>query len=96
MNTALKNEHDHLNTTTPMNDDIRRIIEVANDLTTHGSTAGSTSEQIAAAFVLNDMQYLPGCYTNITDAWARLGHWQQHVHTINEHYRHLVRSKQER
>lgn len=95
MNTAMMKESTNTTNTVPMNDDIRRIIDVANELTADGATAGSTSEQIAAAFVLNDMQYLPGCYTNITEAWARLGNWQQHVHTINEHYRHLLRYPKE-
>lgn len=95
MNTALNdhhksNTHDNLNTDSqPLNDDVRRIIEVANELVIDGSTAGSTSEQIAA-FVLNDMQYLPGCYSNICEAWARLGSWQEYVKTINDDYRHLV------
>jgi hypothetical protein len=90
MNTALIEDNTSTTNITPLNDDIRRIIEVANELIIDGSTAGSTSEQIAAAFVLNDMQYLPGCYSNITEAWARLGHWQEYVKTINDDYRHLV------
>lgn len=94
MNTALNHESQN-QTQAPLNDDIKRIIEVANDLLIDGTTAGSTSEQIAAAFVLNDMQYLPGCYTNICEAWARLGHWQEYVNTINDHYRHLLRYKKE-
>ena len=71
-----------------MNWDIERIIQVANELATDGSTAGSTSEQIAAAFVLNRMEWLPGCYCDAVEAWDRLGDtWQQYVRIIKRDYR---------
>lgn len=35
--------------------EIEKIINVANELASNGSTAASTSEQIAAAFVLDRM-----------------------------------------
>ena len=74
-----------------MNSEQQRIIEVANELLTHNATGGSTSEQIAAAFILNDTQYFPGIYANITQAWDRLGHeWQHHVRTIKRDYHHLI------
>jgi hypothetical protein len=38
---------------------IDKIIEVANCLQATGSTAASTGERIAAAFVLNRLDYLP-------------------------------------
>lgn len=74
-----------------MNSEQQRIIEVANELLAHDSTGGSTSEQIAAAFILNDMAYLPYGYRTITEAWDRLGHdWQQHVKAIQQSHSHLL------
>ena len=74
-----------------MNSEQQRIIEVANELKQYKSTGGSTSERIAAAFVLNDLQYLPGMYANIVEAWDRLGHeWQQHVRDIQHDHSHLI------
>ena len=72
--------------------EITKIINVANELATHGSTGASTSEQIAAAFVLNQLGYLPIQYDNAIDAWNRLDDWQQYVHTIREHYMHLIKA----
>jgi hypothetical protein len=74
-----------------MNSEQQRIIEVANELLAYNCTGGSTSEQIAAAFILNDTQYLPVMYSNITQAWERLGsEWQHHVKTIQHNYSHLI------
>lgn len=73
-----------------LTDEMQRIIEVANDLLSGEGTAGSTSEVIAAAFILNDAKYLPDSYPNIVEAWQRLGHWQEHVNVIQAHYMHLV------
>lgn len=74
-----------------MNSEQQRIIEVANELLIHNSTGGSTSEQIAAAFILNEMKYLPFGYINIADAWDRLGQqWQQHVRDIQHDHSHLI------
>jgi hypothetical protein len=73
-----------------MNDEIRRIIEVVNELATEGETGGSTSEVIAAAFILNDMSKLPAGYPVVIEAWARLGDWQGYVQLIREQYRHLL------
>ena len=69
---------------------IQRIIEVANTLNQTGRTAASTGEQIAAAFVLNQMEYLPGGYTDVIDAWDRLDDWQGYVRRIKQDYMHLV------
>jgi hypothetical protein len=78
-------------TTNPVNSEQQRIISVANELITDHATGGSTSEQIAAAFILNNPEYLPGSYPVMVEAWDRLGdEWQQHVRTIREHYRHLI------
>jgi len=53
--------------------------------------SGSTSEQIAAAFILNDMSKLPGCYLDVTDAWDRLGsEWQRHVKLIKQDHLSLL------
>lgn len=70
---------------------IAKIIEVANDLQVTGGTAASTSEQIAAAFVLNRQDYLPNSYTDIIEAWDRLGdEWQHYVRLIKRDYMRLI------
>lgn len=70
-----------------MNYEMARIIEVANDLAINGSTAGSTGECIAAAFVLNDMTLLLPPYEDALDAWERLGdRWQRYVKEIKSHH----------
>jgi hypothetical protein len=73
-----------------MNAEIQRIIDVANELVLDGRSAGSTSEIIAAAFILNDMDKLPAGYHIVVDAWARLGDWQGYVGLIRREYRHLL------
>ena len=79
-----------------MNEDMKRIIAVANELRQYGSSAGSTSERIAAAFILNDMSLLPGYYADVTDAWERLGRqWQCYVKVIKHEYQHLLIPRQE-
>lgn len=75
-----------------MNAEIQRIIDVANELMLDGSSGGSTSEIIAAAFILNDMDKLPSGYHIVVDAWERLGDWQGYVPLIREQYGHLVQS----
>ena len=75
-----------------MNSKQQRIIEVANELLSDNATAASTSEQIAAAFILNEPQYLPAMYVNIVQAWDRLGQeWQQHVRVIQQDHSHLIK-----
>ena len=77
--------------------EIETIIEVANTLQRFGRSGGSTGEIIAAAFVLNKPEYLPQGYTDMVDAWERLGgKWQQHVITIKENYMHLIQQEEER
>ncbi len=68
---------------------IDKIINVANELTSGNTTSASTSEQIAAAFVLNRVEFLPPGY-NVIDAWERLGEWQSIVKTINADYSDLL------
>ena len=70
--------------------EIRKIINVAHELQRTGKTGASTGEQIAAAFVLNEMKYLPPGYT-VTEAWERLDTWQRHVKAIVDDYLYLVR-----
>ena len=66
---------------------IEKIIEVANCLQATGSTAASTGERIAAAFVLNRLDYLPDTYSDAVEAWDRLGgDWQDYVRLIKGHY----------
>ncbi len=73
-----------------MNYEIEKIINVANELQRTGSTAASTSERIAAAFVLNRMEYLPDMYSNVVEAWERLDNWQGMVKRIQRDYMHLI------
>ena len=52
---------------------------------------GQLGEQIAAAFVLNRMDYLPATYSDAVEAWDRLGEeWQEYVRLIKRDYWHLV------
>lgn len=59
--------------------EIGKIINVANELACTGSSAGSTGEVIAAAFVLNRMEFIPHGYS-VIEAWERLDErWQGYV-----------------
>jgi hypothetical protein len=73
-----------------MNWQIEKIINVANGLQRTGKTGASTGEWIAAAFVLNRMDYLPGNYRDVVEAWERLDDWQRYVKIIKRDYMHLV------
>lgn len=71
--------------------EITKIIEVANSLASTGSSGASTGERIAAAFVLNRMEFLPASYPDAVDAWDRLdGEWQDYVRLIKRHYAHKL------
>lgn len=71
--------------------EINRIIEVAIELKTTRYSPASTGERIAAAFVLNNMQYLPASYSDVVEAWERLGpQWQHYVKLIKSDYLHLI------
>jgi hypothetical protein len=69
---------------------ITRIIQVAHELKRTGTTAASTGEHIAAAYVLNRMDLLPEAYPDAAEAWERLGNWQQYVHRIKRDHMHLI------
>ncbi len=69
---------------------LTKIINVAHELKNTGRTGASTGEQIAAAFVLNNMDYLPAGYSDVNDAWDRLDTWQVHVQRIKRDYMHLI------
>jgi len=74
--------------------EIEKIIEVANCLLATGSTGASTSERIAAAFVLNRMDYLPDMYTDVVEAWDRLDHpWKNYVRVIKRNGMHYITGK---
>ena len=73
-----------------MNLIIEKIIEVANCLQRTGGSPASTGERIAAAFVLNRMEFLPGSYEDVVEAWDRLDDWQDYVKLIKRDYMHLV------
>ena len=69
--------------------EIEKIINVANELASRGKTGASTGEQIAAAFVLNRMEFLPASYNDAVEAWDRLdASWQEYVRIIKQDYQH--------
>ncbi len=71
--------------------EIDKIIEVASAFNQTGNTACSTGERIAAAFVINRLEYLPEYYSDAVEAWDRLGEqWQGHVRLIKQDYMHLI------
>ena len=71
--------------------EIDKIIEVAIALNETGNSACSTGERIAAAFVLNRLEYLPDYYSDAVEAWDRLGaQWQDYVRLIKREYMHLI------
>jgi len=69
---------------------IDKIINTANQLQRTGTSSASTGEVIAAAFVLNRLDYLPASYEDVVDAWERLGDWQRYVKIIKCEYGHLI------
>ncbi|VAW71152.1 hypothetical protein MNBD_GAMMA10-1897 [hydrothermal vent metagenome] len=88
----MKNQNNQ-NTLNPATSwELQKIIEVASDLNLTGSTAASTGERIAAAFVLNRMEYLPDMYNDVVEAWDRLDHrWKACVRVIKRNGMHLIR-----
>lgn len=70
---------------------VEKIIETAICLQRTGSTAASTGEQIAAAFVLDRQDFIPPGYT-MFQAWERLDkEWQGYVMIVRGSYMHLIR-----
>ncbi len=70
---------------------IEKIIEVAKQLKRTGRTGASTGERIAAAFVLNQMEYLPDSYSDAVEAWDRLdSEWQEYVRIVKYDHMHLI------
>ncbi len=77
--------------------EIEKIIEVANCLKKTGSSAGSMGEVIAAAFVLNKPEYLPEMYSDMVEAWNRLGEeWQNYVIIVKGYHMHRIYQEEER
>jgi hypothetical protein len=70
--------------------EVEKIIDTANCLASTGSTGASTGEQIAAAFVLNRMEFLPASYPDVVEAWDRLDDWQEYVRIIKRDYQHKL------
>jgi hypothetical protein len=71
--------------------EIVKIIEVANCLASSGDSGASTGERIAAAFVLNRMEFLPASYPDAVAAWDRLDdEWQEYVRLIKRDYLHFI------
>lgn len=70
--------------------EIQKIINTANELASNGRTGSSTGEVIAAAFVLDRMEFLPEGYT-VVEAWDRLDEeWQSYVKRVKSHYSDLL------
>lgn len=69
---------------------IQTIITLANHIASTGKSYGSTGEVIAAAFVMDRMDWLPEGYT-VIEAWERLDdRWQGYVKRIKEEYSDLL------
>ncbi len=70
--------------------EIEKIINVANELASTGSSAGSADEVIAAAFVLDRMEFIPHG-DSVIEAWERLDEqWQIYVKLIKFRYSDLL------
>lgn len=69
--------------------DIEKIITVANDLACGDEVSGKTTEVIAAAFVLERLEFLPYGY-NIIEAWERIEDWQCLIPIIKVKYSDLL------
>jgi hypothetical protein len=75
----------------PLPWEMEKIIDVANCLASTGSSGASTGERIAAAFVLNRMEFLPVSYPDAVEAWDRLdAEWQAYVRLIKRDYQHKL------
>lgn len=67
-----------------------KILNTANSLLRTGTTGASTGEQIAAAFVLERIDFLPHGW-GVIEAWERLdGEWQYYVKHVRADYLHLI------
>lgn len=67
-----------------------RVLEVARSLLEKSAVRASTRERIAAAFVLERMEYLPSGWGAI-EAWERLDiEWQFYVKHLRQDCRYLV------
>ena len=69
---------------------IETIINTANALQRTGRSGASTGERIAAAFVLNRMEFLPANYPDVLEAWERLDDWQRYVKYIKANLMHRL------
>jgi hypothetical protein len=69
---------------------IQSILHAAMCLQATGTTGASTGEQIAAAFVLNNMEYLQANYRDVIEAWERIEDWQRYVKYIKAHLMHRL------
>ncbi|MES9903261.1 MAG: hypothetical protein ABW168_11390 [Sedimenticola sp.] len=73
---------------------IVKIIDVSNQLKRTGRTGASTGERIAAAFVLNQMEYLPDMYADAVEAWDRLdSEWQEYVRIVKYAHMHMIKGE---
>lgn len=69
---------------------LNRILQAARGLLEKGIGGASTSERIAAAFVLERMEYLPHGWGAI-EAWERLDiEWRFYVRHLRQECRHLI------
>ena len=64
----------------------KKIMSVAYELERTGKTGASTGEVIAAALVMNRLEFLPQNYT-VLEAWDRLeSHWQRITLALHKTY----------
>jgi hypothetical protein len=75
----------------PHKETVQQLINIARHLHQTGRSSGSTGEIIAAAFILNEVKYLPDHYSDMVEAWERLGHYQKYVKVIKSDFMHLVK-----
>lgn len=69
---------------------IKHLIELTNLMVSQQHISASTGEQIAVAFILNDMRLLPNEHSDVVYAWERLGYWQSYVKLIKQDYWHMI------
>lgn len=74
---------------------LNRILQVARSLLENRAFNASTSEWIAAAFVLERLDYLPQG-VGVMEAWEHLDiEWQFYARHLRQEYRQVIESLEE-
>lgn len=74
---------------------LNRILQVARSLLENRAFNASTNEWIAAAFVLERLDYLPQGL-GVMEAWERLDiEWQFYARHLRQEYRQVIESLEE-